>query len=84
PKMMPKTLISLALIAALAVSHVVAQDTQQAGPQSAGSNPTVEAYDADLGDNTKWYPGWGGYYGWGWGNPYWRYHGWGYGRRIWW
>ncbi|KAG0315312.1 hypothetical protein BGZ97_008383 [Linnemannia gamsii] len=81
--MMLKSVTSLAVIAALAISQVVAQDTQ-----SAGSNPTVEAYDADIGDNTKWYPGgwysWGYPYnqwGWGWGNPYYR---WGYGRRIWW
>lgn len=90
--MMLKTVTSLTLVAALVVSQVAAQDTQQAGTQSAGSSPTVEAYDADIGDNTKWYPGgWGypRYYGWGWGNPYWRnpywrYHGWGYGRGIWW
>ncbi|KAG9069914.1 hypothetical protein KI688_009239 [Linnemannia hyalina] len=76
--MMLKTITSLALVAALAISQVAAQDTQQAGTQSTGSGPTVEAYDADIGDNTKWYPG-----GWGyWGYP--RYYGWGYGRRIWW
>lgn len=75
--MMLKTVTSLALVAVLAVSQVAAQ---QASTQSTGSGPTVEAYDADIGDNTKWYPG-----GWGyWGYPRYYGWGWGYGRRVWW
>ncbi|KAF9135963.1 hypothetical protein BGW39_009937 [Mortierella sp. 14UC] len=78
-----KTVTSLAVIAALAITQVTAQqDTNQPGVQGAdsNSNPTVEAYNGGESDNAKWgwYGGWGypSYYGWGY--PGYRYWGWGH------
>jgi hypothetical protein len=80
-----KTVTSLTLIAALAISQVTAQEgTNQPGVQATNSdsNPTVETYDGGESGNAKWglyggwgYPGYSSYYGWGY--PGYRYWGWG-------